>query len=130
MSWQCLCEGATGLVYYTWEEMDTNPGLWETMKRVAAEIKSRSPILLSADPAPTVEVTGGSWLHWLVRRYQGKVYLFVVNDGDGEGAVTVALPKAPAAVTALGETRAVPVCGRGFTEAMERLGVRGYVIEE
>lgn len=140
MSWQCLCEGATGLVYYTWEEMDKNPGMWDALKRVTAEIKDATPILLGPGPAPAIEVTGGSWLHWLAKRYQGKLYLFVVNDGDGEGAFTVTLPKTPASVRMLDEKLlavtdgtkqpSVPVTERDFHQTLGKLEMRGYEISE
>ena len=74
MAWQCICEGATGLVFYSWYDVQRNPDVpfdvqWDGLKRVAAEIDQRASILLSVEPVPAVTVAGAApnWLHWLVR---------------------------------------------------------------
>jgi len=103
MAWQCLCEGATGLVFYSWFDLNRNPDVpfdqqWGELKRIAAEIDRFAPILLSVDepPAFALEVQGGTpdkptdapaWLHYVVRYHDGKAYVFAVNDGDGAGRV-------------------------------------------
>jgi hypothetical protein len=108
MAWQCLCEGATGLVFYSWYDMKRNPDVpfdqqWGELKRIAAEIDRFAPILLSIDEASTfgLEVQGGTdanpedapaWLHYVVRHYDGKAYVFAVNDGDGAGQVRFRVP--------------------------------------
>ena len=43
MAWQCICEGATGLVFYSWFDVKRNPDVpfetqWQDLKRIAAEI--------------------------------------------------------------------------------------------
>ncbi len=103
MAWQCLCEGATGLVFYSWFDLKRNPDVpfdlqWAQLKQIVAEIDRFAPILLSVEEraAFDLKVHGGtpqkpeevpSWLHYVVRRRNDKVYLFAVNDGDGAGQV-------------------------------------------
>jgi hypothetical protein len=98
MAWQCITEGATGLVFYSWFDLKRNPDvpfetLWPEIKEMAAEVDRAAPVLLSIETSPKVTVaqTNASeppaWLHFTVRRHDGKLYLFAVNDGDGEGRV-------------------------------------------
>ncbi len=136
MAWQCICEGATGLVFYSWYDMRRNPDVpfdvqWNGLQRVAAEIDQRSSILLSVDPVPTVTVAAASpgWLHWLARAHDGKLYLFAVNDGDGEGTVAFTLPSTPKAVRELGENRAIQPDGSRLEVRLPRLAVQCYEIE-
>ena len=131
MAWQCICEGATGLVFYSWYDIKRNPDVpfdvqWNGLKRLAAEIDQMAPILLSTDPAPAIHVEGErpGWLHWLCRASAGKLYLVAVNDGDGEGAVRFRLPSAPKSIRLLGENRPVPVDGPSLRLELSRLAVR------
>ena len=61
MAWQCLCEGATGLVFYSWFDLKRNPDVpfeqqWGELKRIVAEIDRFAPILLSVEDNPAVRV--------------------------------------------------------------------------
>lgn len=136
MAWQCICEGATGLVFYSWYDVKRNPDVsfekqWEGLKRIAAEIDQMAPILLSVDPAPPIRVRGQAptWLHWLSRKSGSKSYLVVVNDGDGEGTVEFRLPSKPSNVRLLGDGGHVPVQGESLSLQLSRLAVRLLEIE-
>ena len=68
MAWQCIAEGATGLVFYSWFDVKRNPDVtfdqqWAGLKRIAAEIDRTAPILLSTETAPeggdSIQPTGG-----------------------------------------------------------------------
>ncbi len=63
------------------------------------------PLVQVAGEAP--DSTCPPWLHWTVRRHAGRVYLFVVNNGDGEGRFTVTWPDGPQHVVALDEDRSL-----------------------
>jgi len=120
MAWQCLCEGATGLVFYSWFDLRRNPDVpfdqqWDELKRIAAEIDNLAPILLSVDQAPsytvnTLDAAGNKskasppWLHHLVRHHNNKTYIFAVNNGDGSGKARFHLQHAndsPQRITAI-----------------------------
>ena len=138
MAWQCIAEGATGLIFYSWYDIQRNPDVpfpvqWERLKRIAAEIDRHAPVLLSAEPAPLVQVAGETpdaacppWLHWTVRRHGGRVYLFVVNNGDGEGRFTVTWPDGPLHVVALDEDRSLRLEDSRFQDEIRPLGVHVY----
>lgn len=140
MAWQCIAEGATGLVFYSWFDVKRNPDVtfdrqWDGLKRVAAEIDRMAPILLSIETVPEVVVRYGetaagnaSWLHHLVQSHGGKLYVFAVNDGDGEGQVDFTLPEAAKAVRVLGEERSIELHESSFHDQFDRLDVRVYEI--
>ena len=140
MAWQCIAEGATGLVFYSWFDVKRNPDVtfdrqWDGLKRVAAEIDSMAPILLSTESVPRVVVRYGEpaadearWLHHLARSAGGKLYIFAVNDGDGAGRVDFTLPEAAQAVRVLVEDRPIELRGSSFHDQFDRLAVRVYEI--
>ncbi len=151
MSWQCICEGANGLVYYSFYDLKRNKDVafdesWPALKGIVAEIDRFAPMLLSVEPVPEIDVkltetkTEGSaavqakpsWLHWLARQHRGKLYLVATNDGDGEGHVEFVLPSKPAAVRTVsdgGETQAIEIGSQGFATAMKPLEVQVFEVE-
>ncbi len=109
MAWQCIAEGATGLIFYSWFDIKRNPDVpfdtqWERLQRIAAEIDGLTPILLSVDPAPAAESIvpkRPEGLHVLSKSHGGKLYIFAVNDGTAETTVEFKV-KTSKAVTVLG----------------------------
>jgi len=134
MAWQCICEGATGLVFYSYFDLKRDPGAsseerWSVCKAVAAEIEEMFPVLLSVEPAPAVTVTAGDWLHWATRRHAGKVYVLTVNNGDGSGEVAIRVPGKFREARVLGESLRIPIRNGQFADQSVKLGVRHYVLE-
>ena len=84
MSWQCICEGAQGLVYYSFFDImrdKTTPFdvQWDRVKKIAAEIKQWMPVLLSVEKPQAIKVEG-EHIHAATRAKDGRTYVFVVND--------------------------------------------------
>jgi hypothetical protein len=139
MAWQCIAEGATGLIFYSWFDVKRNPDIpfneqWAGLKRLAAEIDRMTPMLLSTDPVPKLGMKVNSsqpptWLHWFARSYHGSIYLIAVNDGDGVGQVTFQLPESIVRVRELSTNAVIPHNTREFTDNFNRLDVRIYQIE-
>lgn len=136
MAWQCVCEGATGLVFYSWYDVKRNPDVpfdvqWVGLKQIAAEMDRMSPILLSVDPTPVVKIVGQQprCLHWLTRSHAGRLYIVAVNNGNGSGRVVFRLPQPPRSIQVLGESRAVQPNGTDFEDDSEQLAVHVYEIE-
>ena len=71
---------------YRWTKEKPNPGStfekdWADIKEVLSEVQNFEPIILSNLPAPYYEVeNGGEWLNTMSKRYDGKSYLFTVNN--------------------------------------------------
>jgi len=135
MAWQCICRGATGLVFYSWYDVRRNPDVsfetqWAYLKAIAAEIDSLAPMLLSAEPAPAVQVRADPakppWLHWLARTHEGRGYLFVVNNGDADGTMTFTLGGGIRTVRVVGQDRTIPVKDGRFSDTLKKLQVRIY----
>lgn len=99
MAWQCIAEGARGLVFYSWFDLRRDPRRpfeerWGDMKTVAAEIAEVAPILLSVEEPLDVTSRATEGLHWLVKRHEGSDYLFAVNALEKPIAAQFKLPRA------------------------------------
>ncbi len=133
MTWQCICEGADGLVYYAWFELRRPEGVpfeerWPEVKRMAEEVKSFAPALLSVEPTPEVEVEGPEAIHWTLRSHEGTVYLFMVNDAEEPVAATVRFADRPRSIAVAGEEIKMADDG-AFEAAFEPLGVNIYEVQ-
>ena len=100
MTWQCLAEGATGLIYYSWSEMRNDRAFpfaqrWPHLVQLAREVHRLAPVILSSDPVPPVTVTGPPALHWTARAHRGEVYVILVNDGEASITGSVHWPRPP-----------------------------------
>lgn len=87
MAFQAIIEGACMLDCYAYDKKETpSPGRkledeWKERQEVFSEITRFKPIILSDLPEPYYEVKGGGkWLNSMTRRYDGKSYLFAVNN--------------------------------------------------
>ena len=62
---------------------------WREIKQIAEEIDQMSPVLLSDQPSPSMEVrlepVQPSWLNWLVKRKDNEVYVIAANNGEAHG---------------------------------------------
>ncbi|MBN2295476.1 MAG: carbohydrate binding domain-containing protein [Pirellulales bacterium] len=135
MAWQCIAEGATGLIFYSWYDIKRNPDVpfdtqWDRVKRIAAEIDSLAPILLSIEPAPGVgDMVAGrlDGLLLLSKHRGGKDYVFAVNDGTAEMDVEFKV-KTSKPVNVLGEERTIEPTATGFSDKSRKLSVHVYEI--
>ena len=82
-AWQALCEGANGLVFYSYHTMFQDGKLlsqWEGVKQMASEIAEYIPVLLSIEPVPEIIVDGSDKLNWIAKRKGDTLYIFTVNN--------------------------------------------------
>ncbi len=138
MAWQCICEGAMGLVFYSWRDIRRNPDVpfetqWAYLKEIAAEIDAAAPALLSVQPTPAIEISAQPanprWLHTLVRRRGDTTFLVAVNNGDADGTIAVTLPEVWRNVRSR-DNRSIEKTSDGFSDRLARLQVRIYEIAE
>ena len=96
MAFQAICAGACMLDMYSYRYLQTAPDpntpwreLWDSYTGVFKEVQHFEPIILSVLPTPYYEVKGGGeWLNTMSRRYDGKSYLFAVNnENEGKSAL-------------------------------------------
>ena len=101
MSWQSICNGANGLIYYSYFDLKSNPDVsfdiqWNNLKRIADEIDKVSPVLLSTNTNDNIKVEGtngvNTWFNRMAKEYNNKIYVFVVNNGSTDGEIKVSFP--------------------------------------
>lgn len=88
MVFQAIIAGACMLETYSFNSATNTPSPgrtaeeeWEIITTVYDEVSYLEPIILSILPAPHYEVLGGGdWLNTMSKRYDGKSYLFAVNN--------------------------------------------------
>ena len=123
MCWQCIANGANGLVMYSFFDLEKRPNgeaferRWAECCRVGEEIRAQFPVLLSVEGAGRQIVTGVGHMKpddgWKGPKYpvsargwvkDGAEYVLVVNGYEKELHVTVGL-------AGLGRTAAESVFG-------------------
>ena len=98
MAWQCIAEGANGLVFYSWFDLRRDPTApfeeqWPKVRQIVAEIDRLVPVLLSVEDVPAIETDAGAWLNWTVKKHEDTVYLIAVNNQPERHMATFHLPK-------------------------------------
>ncbi len=139
MAWQCLCEGATGLVFYSFFDLVRDKRTpfdvqWGRVKKMAAEIKQWAPVLLSVEQPAAVRARGAH-IHWMAKAEQGVTYVFVVNDDYEPHSVTFELPPGALGLKLLASpvrdnATALPARGRRVTDKLPPLDMRVYTLIE
>jgi len=98
MTYMCLCEGATGLVYYSYFDLKRSrepfEPQWKRLCRVAAEVRQLAPIVLEGrgdGRLPSARPRPGTEAKWTQRawRYDGKAYLIVAGAEEPLGEVSI-----------------------------------------
>lgn len=132
MTWQCIAEGANGLIFYSWFNMylpQRNAGLdfesyWPQFKTVVQEVKDMTPALLSVDEPPAITTDDAEWLNWTVKQVGTTTYLIAVNNSPEPQETTFTLPFEPATVTRFGTDKAIPMAEpKSLRLAFDPLGV-------
>lgn len=89
MIWQCLTNGANGILLYSLYDMQRNPDIdfdtyWPQVTKVLAEVQRHSQALLSIQSPPKVTIHSGDnpCLSMRVTQWQDATYVFVVNTSD------------------------------------------------
>jgi hypothetical protein len=117
MTYLALVHGAKGLVYWCYYNLRMLPQyeeMWGWMKRIAAEVKELSPVLLSPDDLGAARLSpANDAIHTKLRRYEGREVLIAVNSGQDPCEVTFeSKRKLPAQVKVMFEDQTLPASGR------------------
>jgi hypothetical protein len=131
MTYLALAHGAKGLIYYCYYDLRVLPQydeMWGWMKRIAAEVKSLSPVLLAPDDLGRVAHSPASApIHTKLKRSNGRLYLVAVNSGNDAIAVAFDLRRALSQpVQVMFENRAITPADRGFSDAFKPLEAHVY----
>ncbi len=103
---------------------------WTDVKKLGVEIKNLTPILLSTDDPPKVQLASGSkHIHYSTKRYNGKLYILAVNisreEQDAEFVISGEVKKAEV----LFEGRSLPVKTYRLTDKFQPIAVHVYEME-
>lgn len=96
MAYQHLAEGATGLVFYCYCELKRDPDAsfesrWADVSRLGRELSLLSPLLLSVDKGPKIDVQG-SRVRWFSKTIEKTTSVFLVNDSRNATRAKITLP--------------------------------------
>lgn len=131
MTYLALTHGAKGLIYYCYYDMRLLPQykeMWGWMKRLGAEIKDISPMLLSPDDYGTVQCSpANTGIHTKLKKYKGELYLMAVNVDNAPCKETLNIGKHIAkTANVLFEDRSVKTEGTALTDNFKPLEVHVY----
>ena len=141
MAWQAVCAGAQSIIWYAHFHLDekTYPKLSrpksETMPEyygVTEEIVEFEDVLLSVEDAPDVypKAQNPEYFAHLVRRYDGKTYIFLVNMSKKPQSVSVKLKDAKS-VFGVYANKEYTVEENGYVDVnLAKLGVEILVVEQ
>lgn len=134
MTYLALAHGAKGLIYYCYYDLRVLPQyreMWAWMKKIAAEVKALSPVLLAPDDATPLTVgSGGTPIHTRLKRFQDKLYLIAVNPAKQPRRVGFDLHRRlPKTVTVLFEGRAVSGAATTFHDTFAPLAAHVYELD-
>ncbi len=103
--------------YYDLRVLPQYKQMWATMKRIAAEVKTLSPMLLApGDLGPVPFSASDAPIHTRLKRHAGKLYRIAVNAGNARCRVTFDLPeRLPPRAAILFEHRTLPTSGSRLT---------------
>jgi hypothetical protein len=97
MAYQFLCNGATGLVFFCYDDLKQDPKAtfdesWRDVKKVAAEFHDISPILLSPKNPLPIKVEGSESVRSFLKAYKKTTHVFVVNTAGASMSAKLILP--------------------------------------
>jgi hypothetical protein len=128
MAYQFLCSGATGLVFFCYDDLKRDPKAtfeerWRDVKKVAAELHEISPILLSVERPRPIRVEGPQEVGWFQRTYHKVTHVFLVNSGDTPLSARLMVPDSGLQVKVDGVARDLPGDARAVRLDLPVLGI-------
>ncbi|HIE52811.1 MAG TPA: hypothetical protein EYP85_13740 [Armatimonadetes bacterium] len=134
MAFQCLVNGANGLIFYSFFDLKRDPAgfanRWADATAVAEEIQRLAPVLLSPEKAPPARLaTYLPEVHLSTRRWGNNLYLLTVNTVREARSVVFRVPAGTRRVREWDTGTEVPLDGLTFRAEFPPLGVQVYVLE-
>jgi hypothetical protein len=140
MTYLALAHGAKGLIYYCYYDLRVLPQyaeMWGGMKKIGAEVKALSPVLLAPEDLGSATFSpADAPIHTKLKRCDNKLYLIAVNAANAPAQVTFDLSRAnglhgkpyapPAQVEVVFENRKAPTDGAKLKAEFKPLEVHVY----
>ncbi len=127
MAYDAILHGATGIIYWgaSYEHRDSD--IWDSLRRMAAELKDLTPALVSPDVVDVGAESADSTVIAMGRRVEGKLWVVAVNERDAKTEAKIALPKGVATLQRWREDGdRPPVRGNRVTDSFGPYGVHVY----
>ena len=134
MTYQCLVNGANGLVFYSFFDLKRDPlgfeSRWSDVKKLGEEIKSLVPVLLSTDEPPKVQLSAGAQhIHFSTKYHKSKLYILAVNTSREERKAEFIISEKVKEAKVLFENRILAVEKYRLNDRFQPVAVHVYEIE-
>lgn len=127
MAYDAILHGSTGIIYWGASYEDRNSDIWDSLRRMATELKELTPALVSPDVVSIAAESADGAVIATGRRVGGKLWVLAVNERDAEVEAKLHLP---GGVESLDRWREVgdrfPVRGAELTDSFGPYGVHVY----
>jgi len=84
MAYDAILHGATGIIYWGASYEDRDSDIWDSLRRVASELKELTPALVSPDAVDVEAESADGTVIAMGRRVGGKLWVLAVNERDAE----------------------------------------------
>jgi len=145
MAYLAYIHGTRGIMWYAYEHgpyhSENHPEQWESLKKLAKEFETMSPVLLSDDASEKVlmrvtapldkqDRAGNPAVHYLMKDHGGRRYLITVNAAREPVQAVFRIDAAVQSIKEKPEGRPVPIVRRSdFADSYQPFGVHIYEIE-
>jgi hypothetical protein len=127
MAYDSILHGATGIIYWGASYEDRESDIWNSLRRMASELKELTPALVSPDVVSVeVESADGAVIA-TGRRVEGKLWILAVNERDAEVEAKLRLRDGAGSLERWGEEGNGPSVQSGvLVDSFGRYGVHVY----
>ena len=92
MAYDAILHGATGIIYWGASYEDRDSDIWDSLRRMASELKELTPALVSPDVVDVEAESADGAVIAMGRRVGGKLWVLAVNERDTEVDATLQVP--------------------------------------
>ncbi|MAX27409.1 MAG: hypothetical protein CMJ19_23170 [Phycisphaeraceae bacterium] len=137
MVWQCLTNGANGILLYSLYDIQRNPDVdfetyWPQVCKVLEEVQQHAPAILSVESAPfiTLQADDAQAFSIRVTQWQGATYAFVVCTSDQPQTVRFTCEKPIKQIQELSTSKIIdPANAKSWQDTFKPLEVRVYQLK-
>ncbi|MFG0247673.1 MAG: carbohydrate binding domain-containing protein [Phycisphaeraceae bacterium JB051] len=134
MIWQCLTNGANGILLYSLYDMQRNPDVdfqsyWPQVCKVLEEVQQHAPAILSIESAPFITMQTDDLQAFSIRvtHWQDATYAFVVSTSDQSQVVRFNSEKPITQIQELSTAKVIqPTNSKHWQDTFKPLEVRVY----
>ena len=92
MAYDAILHGATGIIYWGASYENRDSDIWDSLRRMATELKELTPALVSPDIVDVEAESADGTVIAMGRRVGGKLWVLAVNERDGDVEAELKLP--------------------------------------